>query len=192
MKTLAELGIRNESNLIVDFPGSIQADVDETVRNILDFAITYQPLSPTRFHLGLGSTVATQPEGFSVSAIRNADFYRNALPEDVWRRIHLLDLSFDCSAVADWSPVEALCRVDRGLMRTGSASTSGVRDGGTFLRLTDRRRRATDRETRSAEDSPLPDAGFPYRSAPGSSQGLPREFSGGDFDARPVSFVGAM
>ena len=199
MKTLAELGIRNESNLIVDFPGSIQADVDETVRNILDFAITYQPLSPTRFHLGLGSTVATQPEDFSVSAIRNADFYRNALPEDVWRRIHLLDLSFDCSAVADWSPVEAACAAwTEAHANRGGEHLLEYRDGGTFLRITDRRRQRDQIGNRRRQtDITLTGRGrslYLFCMQIRSIKDVLGKFSGhGDFDASACeAFVGAM
>ena len=199
MKTLAELGIRNESNLIVDFPGSIQADVDETVRNILDYAISYQPLSPTRFHLGLGSTVATQPESFSVSGIRNADFYRHALPDDVWRRIHLLDLSFDCTAVADWRPVEAACAAwTEAHANRGGEHLLAYRDGGAFLQITDRRRQRDQvGERRRQADITLSGRGrslYLFCTQVRSMKDVLARFAGqGDFDAGACeAFVGAM
>ncbi|WNG18805.1 RiPP maturation radical SAM C-methyltransferase [Cystobacter fuscus] len=144
MKTCFELGIHNQANLILDFPTSTQLEVEETCRMIERVAVAYQPLEITRFHLGQGSTAEVLQREFGIVNVRNRDSYRAGLPEDVWRRLSLLDLSFDLEGpLADWTPVERA--VERWRARVAAQARHPERgvltyqDGGSFLRIQDRR-----------------------------------------------------
>lgn len=141
MKTCAELGISNASaNLITWFPGSTAEEVEETVRNIREFALAYEPCNLARFALGTDSTVDKRREEFGVANVRNKDWLRTGLPDDLWHRMHLFDLSYDdVGTTADWAPVEKACAAWRQLWETGLRPLLFYFDGGTFLRVIDRR-----------------------------------------------------
>ena len=70
MKNCEALGIRNISNLILQFPGSSEQDVAETLRAI-DFALPFYPLKAVDFWLGLGSPVWQHPKKFGITAVFN-------------------------------------------------------------------------------------------------------------------------
>jgi ribosomal peptide maturation radical SAM protein 1 len=141
MKSCAELGISNASaNLITFFPGSTEAEVAETVRVIRRFALAYEPCNLARFALGVDSTVDRRREEFGVRNVRNKDLLRAGLPEEVWRRVQLLDLSFDdASGGADWTPVAEACADWRRLWDEGPRPLLYYLDGGTFVKVIDRR-----------------------------------------------------
>ena len=61
MKQCEELGLVNTANLIVQFPGSDDRDVAETLKN-LEFAQYFNPMKIARFWLGQGSPVQQNPE----------------------------------------------------------------------------------------------------------------------------------
>lgn len=141
MRLCAELGIDNSANLIVDFPGSTDAEVAETRETILRYALAYQPLNPCRLVLGVDNALDARRDEFGVTNVRNSDSYRAGLPDDVWRRLSLFDLSFDVARPsADWSPVRAACAQWSQLQadRKGQRLLH-YRDGGTFLMLRDER-----------------------------------------------------
>jgi ribosomal peptide maturation radical SAM protein 1 len=106
MRLCTELEIDHIANLITDFPGSTEAEVNETVLLIDEFAGAYQPLHLYPFELGRGSTVDALRARFGIVNVRNADRYRPGLPDDVWSRLELIDLDFELDAPrVDWSPV---------------------------------------------------------------------------------------
>lgn len=80
MKRCQELGIENRSNLILEFPGSDEADVAETLRN-LDFAAWFRPLRPVSFWLGYGSAVWRRPKEYGLRAVYNHPNYASIFPE---------------------------------------------------------------------------------------------------------------
>lgn len=144
MKTCHELGIRNNANLITDYPGSRPEEVKETVETILRHALAYEPLSANRFWLGRGATVEVLREQFPVASIRNADFYAVGLPEEVYQRLHLFDLSYEITGeVADWTPVREACALWREAYSEAAASEHrhlmAYFDGVTFTRIYDAR-----------------------------------------------------
>jgi ribosomal peptide maturation radical SAM protein 1 len=141
MRLCAELGIANHANLIVDFPGSTQAEVDETRENILSYALSFDPPSVTTFHLGMDCTVDAQREAMGITRVRNPDRYRPALPDDVWSRLDLADLDFDPVAPGvDWGPVrEARARWAELHGRRRGGPLLLYRDGGSFLVVEDER-----------------------------------------------------
>lgn len=111
MKICHELGISNGANLLTDFPGGRPEEVAETCETIQRYALGYEPLSANRFWLGRGATVQVLSQEYGVRNLRNADFYRAGLPEALYERLDLLDLSYDQDGpVADWNHVRALCK----------------------------------------------------------------------------------
>lgn len=144
MKSCHELNITNNANLLTHFPGATQAEVDESVTTILTAAIVYEPLNPNRFWLGRGSTADVLREQFPITNIRNADFYKHGLPDEVYQRLALFDLSYELTPpLADWDPVYEACALWEDAY--GRARSSQYRhlmaylDGGNFLRLYDGR-----------------------------------------------------
>ena len=145
MKLCKELGIRNGSNIISNFPGSTKQEVDENVRNILDYAFGYEPLSIYPFMLVKESTVERMPDKFGLKNIRNEDYYRFALPEEVLKRLTLHERSFDWGGPqVDWSPVISTVREWRRAYANARddlnhPSLFYYRDSGSFMRIVDRR-----------------------------------------------------
>lgn len=89
MRAAQENGIRLEGNLILQFPGSSQAEVSETLA-VLDFIFPYPPLSLAAFFLGYDSPVYRKPSSFGIRAIVNhANNYR-LLPKSTLAKLNLL------------------------------------------------------------------------------------------------------
>jgi ribosomal peptide maturation radical SAM protein 1 len=145
MKTCYELNIDHSgANLVVDFPGSTDLEVEETRDAITRYAILYEPLRLSSFGIGLGSTVERLKDSFGVSNLRNADFWRVGLPEDVYSRLELLDRSGDFPH-ADWRPVRRAVGLWRRAQQTARASSYrhllSYLDGGDYLKIIDLRSR---------------------------------------------------
>lgn len=140
MRACTELGIRNLANLIVDFPGSTAAEVEETRRTIRDYALSFEPLSCSTFRLGVDSTVDALRTEFSIDQARNHDDFRHGLPDEVWSRIELADLSYTPPpGAADWTSVREACRDWQELHRGRSEPLLRYRDGGSFIVVEDDR-----------------------------------------------------
>jgi ribosomal peptide maturation radical SAM protein 1 len=82
MKHCEMLGIQNSSNLIVQFPGSDEEDVAETLQN-LEFTFPFRPLRMVHFWLGLGSPVWQDPKTFGIKAVFNHENYAGIFPPEV-------------------------------------------------------------------------------------------------------------
>ncbi|MBW2265427.1 MAG: RiPP maturation radical SAM C-methyltransferase [Deltaproteobacteria bacterium] len=93
MRDCEELGISNNSNIIIHFPGSDAEDVDETLRT-LDFAFPFRPLRLVRFWLGLGSPVWHDFRGFGLKAVFNHRNYGILFPPEVCRSISFMIQSY--------------------------------------------------------------------------------------------------
>jgi len=108
MKHCETLGIRNISNLILQFPGSGEQDVAETLE-VLEFALPFYPLKAVSFWLGLESPVWRHPEKFGIQAVFNHPNWSFLFPEDVYRNIPLIiqayrgDLTYQKKI---WQPVK--------------------------------------------------------------------------------------
>ena len=136
MKICAELGISNGANIIVNFPGTTKEEVEETRRNIMLYALPYEPLQVSKFQLGLESTVAQLWNEFGISNVRNADDYKAALPEDVWSRLRLFELDYDPPAEeADWGGVIEACSEWRRQHEEKRRRILYYRDGRTFMHV---------------------------------------------------------
>ncbi|MBU4260024.1 MAG: RiPP maturation radical SAM C-methyltransferase [Proteobacteria bacterium] len=82
MKNCEHLGIVNNSNLILQFPGSDMDDVEETLRN-LEFAAPFRPLRQVNFWLGLESPVWEKPQQYGIKALYNHPRYADLLPQNI-------------------------------------------------------------------------------------------------------------
>jgi len=146
MKNCEELGLVNASNLIVRFPGSDEAEVEETLRNI-ELAQPFRPLKITRFWLGLESPVWRNPEKFGLKAVYNHKNYEVLFPQEIVRPIHLPIQGFRGEVVRQrklWREVEekvrAWTRVYEELHRKpASEPILSYRDGRDFLIIRQRR-----------------------------------------------------
>jgi len=82
MKNCEQLEIVNNSNLILQFPGSDKDDVEETLQN-LEFVAPFRPLRQVNFWLGLGSPVWQNPQQFGIKALYNHPLYADLLPQNI-------------------------------------------------------------------------------------------------------------
>ncbi|MCU0588376.1 MAG: RiPP maturation radical SAM C-methyltransferase [Syntrophobacteraceae bacterium] len=140
MKLCEELSILDFSNLILQFPGSDEEDVRETLKGI-DFAEVYRPLRPVRFWLGLGSPVHRAPRSHGIRAAFNHPHYAGIFPKPFCREARFLiqgyrgDLGLQRRL---WRPVVARIKAwERAYHRMRAASGGqpplSYRDGGDFL-----------------------------------------------------------
>jgi len=89
MKNCEHLGIINNSNLILQFPGSNMDDVEETLQN-LEFAAPFRPLRQVNFWLGLESPVWEKLQQFGIKASYNHPHYTDLLPQNISSSIRFL------------------------------------------------------------------------------------------------------
>jgi len=148
LKTCHELGLRNSTALITDFPGGTQEEVAETARTIRRFAVSYAPAAKLiRFQLAAGSTVDRFRREYGITHVEKHEFYRAGLPEDVFARLELNELEWRGEGrAADWGEVDSACTGWRDGLRRAAADRRlpfhhplYYQDGGTFMEIFDRR-----------------------------------------------------
>ena len=108
MKNCEALGIRNISNLILQFPGSDEQDVAETLRT-LEFALPFYPLKAVSFWLGLKSPVWQHPKKFGIQAVFNHPNWSFLFPEDICRALPLMIQAYRGDRTYQkkiWNPVK--------------------------------------------------------------------------------------
>ncbi len=79
MKQAVEAGIALEGNLILEFPGTSQAEINETLAAI-NLLMPYPPLAPATFFLGADSPVAREPRRFGIRAVHAHPYLHRLLP----------------------------------------------------------------------------------------------------------------
>ena len=140
MRNCEALGIVNYSNLILQFPGSDEQDVAETLRN-LEFALPLRPLHTVDFWLGLGSPVWQNPAAYGIRAVFNHPNWSRLFPHGISRSMVFMiqafrgDLGFQKKI---WQPVKKMVA---GWQKTYAALQGGTapspvlsfRDGREFL-----------------------------------------------------------
>jgi len=89
MKNALAAGIRLEGNLIVEFPGSTQDEVAETI-DTLDYVFPFHPLAPAAFFLGHGSPVACNQEEFGITALLAHSKNKKLFPSNTLNSLTLL------------------------------------------------------------------------------------------------------
>ncbi len=140
MRHAEEVGIRLDGNLIIHFPGSTEEEVEQTIE-ALDFVWPFRPLNTVSFWLGLGSPVEQRPSDFAISRIRSHHFFTYLFPEEIYRRLSLLILSYRGDRelqyqrwhrvkkkVMDWHVQRRQMGIDK--------KTLTYRDGGEYLIIT--------------------------------------------------------
>jgi ribosomal peptide maturation radical SAM protein 1 len=139
MKNCEALGIRNISNLILQFPGSDEDDVAETLRT-LEFALPFYPLTAVRFWLGLESPVWRNPKVYGIKAVFNHPNWSYLFPDKIFRSLPFLiqayrgDRTYQKKIwkpvqkkVSDWQQQYANIRKDQ-----GDGPILSLRDGRNF------------------------------------------------------------
>jgi ribosomal peptide maturation radical SAM protein 1 len=145
MKRCEQLGIVNLANLILQFPGSDDQDVRETLHAI-HYARAYRPLKPVVFWLGLGSPVWSDPAAFGLDRVRNHPNWASIFPPVVMQRLPLVVQSARAATRSQqrlWRPVRAALRMwarDYDRLQRGSDPEPilSLRDGGSFLMVCER------------------------------------------------------
>lgn len=89
MRQCAEANIQLDGNLIIEFPGSSEEEVQETLTN-LDFVLPYSPLSSASFFLGHGSPVAFDPASYGILAITQHAKNRKLFPGKLLENLTML------------------------------------------------------------------------------------------------------
>jgi ribosomal peptide maturation radical SAM protein 1 len=146
MKNCEALGVKNVSNLMLHFPGSDEADVRETIQNLV-FAMSFRPLKVVNFWLGLGSGVWQYSQRFHIRSISNHPHYQVLFPRDVTQNTHLSIQAYRGDLVYQrklWKPVEKMIQNWNAFYRDlhGQAWAGPIlsyRDGGRFLIIRQRR-----------------------------------------------------
>ena len=146
MKNCEALGIRNISNLILQFPGSNEQDVAETMK-ALEFALPLYPLKAINFWLGLGSPVWQRPKKFGINAVFNHPNWSFLFPDGIYRTLPLIiqayrgDLTYQRKIwkpvkkkVSEWQKQYAEIQ-----SRPGYAPILSFRDGRDFIIIRQRR-----------------------------------------------------
>jgi len=89
MRAAQEHFLALEGNLIIQFPGSTEEEVGETLEN-LDFVFSYAPLSIASFFLGHESPVFTSPEQYGIRAIVDHSNNAKLFPREVLKKLKLI------------------------------------------------------------------------------------------------------
>jgi ribosomal peptide maturation radical SAM protein 1 len=140
MKHCEATGIHCASNLMLHFPSSDEADVNETL-DALEFAAWYRPLKTVSFWLGLDSPVYRFPKRFGIRSTFNHPNLKKLFPEPMARAMRFIIQGYRGDRKRQrqrWRPVEARARQwasDYAAMQrqTGGRPTLTVREGKRFL-----------------------------------------------------------
>jgi hypothetical protein len=134
------LGIDNASNLILHFPGSDAADIQETL-NAIPFARWYRPLKPVGFWLGLGSPVHRFKNAFGIRSVYNHPHVKQLFPKSIAAKLRFMIQSYHGDRNRQkrlWRPVKDAMRdwqieYDTMQQQTRGMPALAFRDGGRFL-----------------------------------------------------------
>ncbi len=138
MKHCAENDILLDGNLIVEFPGSTDAEVADTIAN-LDYVLPYNPLEAATFFLGTGSPVETAPTEFGIRSVTNHRNANKLLPKKILNTVKLVvrDYRGDRGKQRKlWQPVRRKIKQWQNFHRhrkDTSLPPLSYRDGGSFL-----------------------------------------------------------
>ena len=136
MKNCLAAGVELKGNLIIEFPGTTAAEIDETLVH-LDYALPFAPLDPASFFLGHDSPIHRHYREYGIRAVGVHPKTRLLFPPR-YRMISLV-----CGYSGDrrlqrrqWRPVRQKLRQWRAFHRQRAGRNEPplyYRDGGTFL-----------------------------------------------------------
>lgn len=162
MKNCEALGIRNISNLILQFPASDAQDVAETSKT-LEFVLPFYPLKAVNFWLGLGSPVWHQPQKYGLSAVFNHPKWAYLFPREICRKVPFIVQAYRGNLAYQrkiWRPVkEKISLWQKQYFEVHAASGDlpilSYRDGRDFIIIRQRRFQAEHISHRLVGDSRL-------------------------------------
>lgn len=137
MRQSAEADITLDGNLICEFPGSTEQEVQETLVN-LDFVLPYPPLSSAGFFLGHGSPIANNREAFGITTITQHKKNKQLFPPEQLDKLTMLIKSYRGDRnrqKALWKPVYKKIQQWQNFhkKRNNTLPALSYRDGGDFL-----------------------------------------------------------
>jgi hypothetical protein len=146
MKHCEALGIVNLSNLILQFPGSDDHDVAESL-HAMEFAGPFRPPKPVDFWLGLGSPAWRHAEVHGLRQVGNHPHWARIFPRRIFRRLPFMIQTGRGGAGRQrrlWQPVRDRLRswtetYENLHRRTPDEPILAYRDGGDFMIIRERR-----------------------------------------------------
>ena len=138
MRQSQESGIRLDGNLIVEFPGSGQTEVDETMA-ALESVLPYHPLLAASFFLGYGSPVHSHPHDYGIRAVTQHPNNQKLFPRKVLKGLTPLIQDYRGDRLRQrklWKPVvEKIQSWHQFHLRRKQTDPPPLsyRDGGSFL-----------------------------------------------------------
>lgn len=137
MKYALEAGIKLDGNLILEFPGSTEQEVEETCR-VLDYILPYRPLKAAGFFLGHGSPVWQDPKKYGLHAVTQHHYNRQLYPEQLLTKLDLIISSYRGDRKYQhriWKPVRDKIKHwhDFHARRKNDRPPLSYREGGDFI-----------------------------------------------------------
>ena len=136
---------RLTGNLILQFPGSDEEDVSETLRT-LEWALPFRPLKAIPFWLGYGSPVWRSPKDYGIRRTFNHPWYSHLFPARILGTLVLMMQGYHGEVRRQqriWKPVRDRALAWRTFYEERHKTPFSdpilfFRDGGTFLIIYDR------------------------------------------------------
>ena len=140
MRAAHEHSLSLEGNLIVQFPGSTQDEVDETLEN-LAYVFPYPPLAAAVFFLGYDCPVYHAPGNFNIRAIVNHSNNRRLFPKKILGKLLPIVMDYRGDKTHQktiWEPVVARIKDwqlyhEKRKVPARHRPLLSYRDGGDFL-----------------------------------------------------------
>ncbi|RUM35348.1 MAG: hypothetical protein DSY58_07035 [Desulfobulbus sp.] len=138
MKFSQEAGMTLDGNLILEFPGSTAAEVEQTLA-ALDKVFPFHPLSAAAFFLGHGSPVSCSPEKYGITTITQHPTNKKLYPPEILANLDMLIKSYRGDRTLQtrlWQPVRkkiAVWQEFHARRKDPSVPALSFRDGGSFL-----------------------------------------------------------
>ncbi len=140
MRHCEEAGLELSANLICHFPGTTEAEIEETL-SALDYVFPFRPLTTVSFWLGYESPVFRHPETFGLRRLYPHPYYRYLFPESLRRLLKPLAWAYQGDRRRQqrlWRPViEKVKRWHKlwSTLREKYGPLLTYREGGHFLLL---------------------------------------------------------
>jgi ribosomal peptide maturation radical SAM protein 1 len=140
MKFALAAGIQLDGNLILEFPGSTDEEIQETL-TVLEAVLPYRPLQGASFFLGQGSPVSNNPREYGIRAITTHPNNRLLFPAVTLRQLNLLIKEYRGDRQQQrksWRPVRKKITewtAFHAQRTTSNKPALSYRDGGSFLLL---------------------------------------------------------
>ena len=138
MKLALTFDIILEGNLILEFPGSTEEDVRQTLR-VLDAVMPYRPLAAAAFFLGDGSPVHNRPHEYGIRAVTVHPNNRLLFPRKIMKKLALPVKGYRGDRMhqrRQWQPVRqaiAAWTAFHARRKNSRHLPLEMRDGGDFL-----------------------------------------------------------